>query len=184
MNRLFLMLMCMTMCLVSCHDDDDVWNPKDANFWGYFDGEINGEKVHLQNSLHKYYIEKGLWCTVNNKFAHYILFNELDKNVSFRCNLMEFEVGTQCIAVSPPPLAEIDDYNSFSGCTSDSINHLSQYKVKASRPAKVEITRIEYFHDENGKPYTLQPRLIAGNVDAVLYHGTDSISIKGHFATK
>ena len=56
--------------------------------------------------------------------------------------------------------------------------------MKASRPVKLEITDIKYFYDNDGNAYTLQPKLIEGNIDAVLYHGNDSISIKGHFETK
>lgn len=47
-----------------------------------------------------------------------------------------------------------------------------------------DCTLLKYFYDDEGNAYTLQPKLKEGNIDAVLYRGNDSISIKGHFETK
>ena len=33
----------LTFSMSSCADDEETWKPQDANYWGYFDGEINGE---------------------------------------------------------------------------------------------------------------------------------------------
>ena len=45
----------LTFSMSSCADDEETWKPQDANYWGYFDGEINGEKMHLQNTHYKDY---------------------------------------------------------------------------------------------------------------------------------
>ena len=180
----------LTFSMSSCVDNEETWNPKDSSSWGYFDGEINGEKVHLQNTVYKDYINKGSRYTHSNKFvdskwAYYININVLDKrDIHLRCNLMQFEVGTQYITASIPSFQEKDDYNAVSCWAMDSTNVCHEFKVKASRPVKLEITDIKYFYDNDGNAYTLQPKLIEGNIDAVLYHGNDSISIKGHFETK
>lgn len=185
----YIMLLCSSMLLFSC-EEEETWNPKDSSSWGYFDGEINGEKVHLQNTVYKDYINKGSRYTHSNKFvdskwAYYININVLDKrDIHLRCNLMQFEVGTQYITASIPSFQEKDDYNAVSCWAMDSTNVCHEFKVKASRPVKLEITDIKYFYDNDGNAYTLQPKLIEGNIDAVLYHGNDSISIKGHFETK
>ena len=97
---------------------------------------------------------------------------------------MQFEVGTQFITASIPPFSEKDDYNAVSCWATDSTNVCNEFEVKASRPVKLEITDIKYFYDNDGNAYTLQPKLIEGNIDAVLYRGNDSISIKGYFETK
>lgn len=44
---------------ISSCEEEETWNPQDSSSWGYFDGEINGEKVHLQNTIYKDYINKG-----------------------------------------------------------------------------------------------------------------------------
>ena len=49
----------LTFSMSSCVDNEETWNPQDSSSWGYFDGEINGEKVHLQNTVYKDYINKG-----------------------------------------------------------------------------------------------------------------------------
>lgn len=180
----------LTFSMSSCVDNEETWNPQDSSSWGYFDGEINGEKVHLQNTIYKDYINKGSRYTHSKKFvdskrAYYININVLDKrDIHLRCNLMQFEVGTQYITASIPSFQEKDDYNAVSCWATDSTNVCNEFEVKASRPVKLEITDIKYFYDNDGNAYTLQPKLIEGNIDAVLYHGNDSISIKGHFETK
>ena len=180
----------LTFSMSSCADDEETWKPQDANYWGYFDGEINGEKMHLQNTHYKDYINKGPRYTHSNKFvdskrAYYIHINVLDKkDIRLRCNLMQFEVGTQYITASIPSFSEQDDYNAVSCWATDSTGVCNKFDVKASRPVKLEITDIKYFYDNDGNAYTLQPKLIEGNIDAVLYRGNDSISIKGHFETK
>lgn len=180
----------LTFSMSSCADDEETWKPQDANYWGYFDGEINGEKMHLQNTHYKDYINKGPRYTHSNKFvdskrAYYIHINVLDKkDIRLRCNLMQFEVGTQYITASIPSFSEQDDYNAVSCWATDSTGVCKKFDVKASRPVKLEITDIKYFYDDDGNAYTLQPKLIEGNIDAVLYRGNDSISIKGHFETK
>ncbi len=180
----------LTFSMSSCADDEETWKPQDANYWGYFDGEINGEKMHLQNTHYKDYINKGPRYTHSNKFvdskrAYYIHINVLDKkDIRLRCNLMQFEVGTQYITASIPSFSEQDDYNAVSCWATDSTGVCNKFDVKASRPVKLEITDIKYFYDDDGNAYTLQPKLIEGNIDAVLYRGNDSISIKGHFETK
>ena len=180
----------LTFSMSSCADDEETWKPQDANYWGYFDGEINGEKMHLQNTHYKDYINKGPRYTHSNKFvdskrAYYIHINVLDKkDIRLRCNLMQFEVGTQYITASIPSFSEQDDYNAVSCWATDSTGVCNKFDVKASRPVKLEITDIKYFYDDDGNAYTLQPKLIEGNIDAALYRGNDSISIKGHFETK
>ena len=79
----YITLLCSSMLLFSC-EEDETWNPQDSSSWGYFDGEINGEKVHLQNTVYKDYINKGPRYTHSNKFvdskrAYYININVLDK---------------------------------------------------------------------------------------------------------
>lgn len=180
----------LIISMSSCNEDEETWKPQDANYWGYFDGEINGEKMHLQNTHYKDYINKGPRYTHSNKFvdskrAYYIHINVLDKkDIRLRCNLMQFEVGTQYITASIPSFSEQDDYNAVSCWATDSTGVCNKFDVKASRPVKLEITDIKYFYDDDGNAYTLQPKLIEGNIDAVLYRGNDSISIKGHFETK
>ncbi len=185
----YITLLCSSMLLFSC-EEEETWNPQDSSSWGYFDGEINGEKVHLQNTIYKDYINKGPRYTHTKKFvdskrAYYININVLDKkDIHLRCNLMQFEVGTQFITASIPPFSEKDDFNAVCCWATDSTNVCHEFKVKASRPVKLEITDIKYWYNDDGEPYTLNPKLIEGNIDAVLYHGNDSISIKGHFGTK
>ena len=187
----YIMLFCSSTLLFSC-EEEETWNPKDSSSWGYFDGEINGEKVHLKNTLYKDYINKGARYThnnkwVDNKWAYYINIyaNVFDKkDIHLRCNLMQFEEGSQFITASIPPFSEKDDYNAVSCWVTDSTNVCHEFKVKASRPVKLEITHIKYGYNDDGEPYILNPKLIEGNIDAVLYHGNDSISIKGHFETK
>ena len=66
----YIMLLCSSTLLFSC-EEEEIWNPKDSSSWGYFDGEINGEKVHLQNTVYKDYINKGSRYTHSNKFLKF-----------------------------------------------------------------------------------------------------------------
>ena len=179
MKRLFLMLMCMTMCLVSCDDDDDDWNPRDDMAgWGYFQGQVNGDSVYLQNSLRETFTHHTRYDTYNYIRASRVDIKVPEKGLSYSFSLLRPELGTREIVNLHPENPYINDFDSFIGAKKGVIG---DYEPKPEKPAKVKLTNLETKPTEGNFPHI---HIIEGDVDAVLYLDNDSITIKGHFATK
>ncbi len=168
-------------CIISCHEEDESWNArKDLAGWGYFEGTINGDSVYLCNCHDVCYTKYTPYQTYNYIDAGMIDIGIPEKQLCFTCRILNPCLSSLEITNKHPENPYINDFNSVRGCS----GNLIPYEPKENHPAKVDITNIEYKQIvEKGITYTTI-HLIEGNVDAVLYKDGDSISIKGHFATK
>lgn len=167
-------------CITSCNEEDEPWDARrDMAGWGYFDGTINGDSVYLYNH-DVYYVSYTPYHTYNYIDAGIIDINIPEKDVSFSCRILNPSIYSLEIINQHPENPYINDFNSIKGWSDNGL----PYEPKDDHPAKVDITNIEYKQIvEKGITYT-SIHLIEGDVDAVLYKDGDSISIKGHFATK
>lgn len=179
----FVLSVLFTVSLASCDsDDDDEWDARrDLVGWGYFDGTVNGDSVYLYNSATTVrFISQVRYPTYSNIESCRIDIDVPDKKASFSCRILYPCLGSLEIVNQHPENPYINDFNSFEGSTGNWI----LFEPKEDRPAKVDITNIEYKQIEVDGIVYKSIHIIEGDVDAVLYRGEDSISIKGHFATK
>lgn len=166
------------MCLTACHEEKE-WNPRrHMDEWGYFDGTINGERMYLENDEEFRYVLKSCVNSYHKKkmCAIYISVFESEggKRMVFKFIIENPEIGLKEITT-----AALDDHydeTEAASCSGFFLTHVP----KAERPVKINITDIAYKKTYSGK----EIHLIEGDVDAVFYQGEDSISIKGHFATR
>lgn len=188
MKKLLAIFACLisgTLLLSSCHDDEEVYNPKESPIWGYFEGAINGEKKSFKNTVYDRYVErmeckrivvgepisiKGSCIGIDG------LSDEPGRYTGVAIMLINPEIGTRYIINNPS--ADFYDYD-YDGVISRDIKQGSThyFQPKADKPVKVEITSIEY--KEDGRI-----RAIEGEIDGVVYLQQDSIAIKGKFGTR
>lgn len=170
-------------CITSCHEEEESWDARrDMAGWGYFVGTINGDSVCLYNNHYMRYVSYTPYPyhTYNYNDIGRIDIEIPEKEVSFSCRILNPSLCSLEIINQHPENPHNFDFNSFKGWSDNGF----PYEPKNDCPAKVDITNIEYRSvEEKGVTYT-SIHIIEGNVDAVLYKGEDSISIKGHFATK
>lgn len=168
--------------IISCDKDEDTWEARiDLAGWGYFDGKINGDSVYLENQhAPRSYTSKVCYKTCGRIEACRIDIEVPEKDVLFSCRILNPCLGSFEIVNQHPENPYIDDFNSFDGGDSYGI----PFEPKDDNPAKVNITNIEYKQVEGNGGMYKSIHIIEGDIDAVLYRGEESISIKGHFATK
>lgn len=171
--------------LSSCHEDEEIDNPKDFSGWGYFEGTINGKKKLIENTVYNRFIGK-----MNCKS---MVFGESSR-IKGSCiginNLSDKEeiiTGVAIMLINPRigirhivnnPTAYFYDYN-YDGVIGRVITQEATcfFKPAPNKPVKVEITSMDY--NENGAP-----RIIEGEIDGVVYFRQDSIEIKGKFGVR
>lgn len=185
---LFGSLLSALFLFASCQEEEEVYDPKDDFYWGYFKGAINEKEESLENTLYKKYIDKRNIiddATETSRkplkgcsFKIFLPSTDPWKEISISFSISHPEVGTRHITAFP------ENYD-FSSCDDDAIIASLDvggkgsyiYSANPDKPVRVTITNMDY--DKEG-----YPRVVEGEIEGTVYFGQESISFNGKFGVR
>lgn len=174
--------------LSSCSNDEDVSVPKgDSSYWGYFKGEINGEKVTLENAKDE------LLRPVSSMGTNVRDFDEpadsirgmitginLSEKTTITVNLFHLNKGVRYVTKWAKGDWNQDGIHiKMQDPNSKEYNNNIYYIPKTAKPFRVEIINTTY--EDRWHP------IIEVKLDGVLHcldNSNDSIIVKGTYGTR